>query len=164
MLIVSLAFWFDRPNLVDDESTDGTAAVARRVAEKAGKADALIVIQSKPLPRGWTGNLCAMHQGVERARALNFTWFMFADADVQHDPEIISNLASIASEGRNDLVSLMVKLHCESLPEKLLIPGFRSSGAFQSFCSHQHAGPGCNVWLKASYRSMPIHGTEVWLL
>jgi glycosyltransferase involved in cell wall biosynthesis len=34
--------------LVDDESTDGSADVARRAAEKAGKADALIEIQSKP--------------------------------------------------------------------------------------------------------------------
>ena len=41
--------------LVDDESTDGTAEVARRASEKAGKADALIVIQSQPLPAGWTG-------------------------------------------------------------------------------------------------------------
>src|SRR6476659_7505522 len=51
--------------LVDDESTDGTADVARRAAEKAGKADALIVIQSKPLPPGWTGKLWSMHQGIE---------------------------------------------------------------------------------------------------
>jgi cellulose synthase/poly-beta-1,6-N-acetylglucosamine synthase-like glycosyltransferase len=57
--------------LVDDESTDGTADVARRAAEKAGKADALIVIHSKPLPAGWTGKLWSMHQGIERARALN---------------------------------------------------------------------------------------------
>jgi hypothetical protein len=47
--------------LVDDGSTDGTADLARRAAEKTGKADALIVIQSKPLPAGWTGKLWAMH-------------------------------------------------------------------------------------------------------
>ena len=61
---------------------DGTADVARRAAEKTGKADALIVIQSKPLPVGWTGKLWAMHQGIERARELNPAWLMFADADV----------------------------------------------------------------------------------
>jgi len=43
--------------LVDDESTNGTADVAWRAAEKTGKADALIVIQSKALPAGWTGNM-----------------------------------------------------------------------------------------------------------
>jgi hopene-associated glycosyltransferase HpnB len=110
--------------LVDDESTDGTADVARRAAEKAGKADALIVIQSKPLPAGWTGKLWAMHQGIECARALNPAWLMLADADVLHGAETAANLGLIASHGHYDLVSFMVKLHCESLPEELLIPAF----------------------------------------
>jgi hopene-associated glycosyltransferase HpnB len=110
--------------LVDDESTDGTADVARRAAEKAGKSDALIVIQSKPLPSGWTGKLWSMHQGIERARAFNPAWLMLADADVLHDPETVENLGLIASQGDYDLVSFMVKLHCESLPERLLIPAF----------------------------------------
>jgi len=110
--------------LVDDDSTDGTADVARCASEKAGKADALIVIQSKPLPAGWTGKLWSMYQGIERARALNPTWLMLADADVLHGPETVANLGLIASHGPYDLVSFMVKLHCESLPEKLLIPPF----------------------------------------
>jgi hopene-associated glycosyltransferase HpnB len=110
--------------LVDDESTDGTADVALRAAEKAGKADALIVIQSKPLPAGWTGKLWSMHQGIERARALNPAWLMLTDADVLHGPETVANLGLIASHGDYDLVSFMVKLHCESVPEKLLIPAF----------------------------------------
>jgi hopene-associated glycosyltransferase HpnB len=116
--------------LVDDESTDGTADVARCAAEKAGKADALTVIQSKPLPAGWTGKLWAMRQGIEyaRARAFNPAWLMLADADVLHAPETVANLGVIASDdashGPYDLVSFMVKLPCESLPEKLLIPAF----------------------------------------
>jgi len=110
--------------VVDDESTDGTAEVARRTAEETGKADALIVIQSKPLPAGWTGKLWSMHQGIEYARASNPAWLMLADADVLHGPETVANLSRIASHGNYDLVSFMVKLHCESLPEKLLIPAF----------------------------------------
>jgi len=110
--------------LVDDESSDGTADVARRAAEKTGKADALIVIQSKPLPAGWTGKLWSMHQGIEYARASNPAWLMLTDADVLHGPETVANLSRIASQGRYDLVSFMVKLHCESLAEKLLIPAF----------------------------------------
>jgi len=102
----------------------GTADVARRAAEKAGKAHALIVIQSKPLPAGWTGKLWSIHQGLERARAFNPAWLMLTDADVLHGPETVANLGLIASQGHYDLVSFMVKLPCESLPEKLLIPGF----------------------------------------
>ena len=112
--------------LVDDESTDGTADVARRAAENAGKADALIVIQSKPLPAGWTGKLWSMHQGIEyaRARALNPRWLLLADADVLHGSETVANLGLIALHDHYDLVSFMVKLHCESIAEKLLIPAF----------------------------------------
>jgi len=110
--------------LVDDASSDGTADVARRASEKAGKTDALIVIQSKPLPAGWTGKLWSMHQGIERARALNPAWLLLADADVLQGAETVANLGLIASEGHYDLVSFMVKLNCESLPEKLLIPAF----------------------------------------
>jgi hopene-associated glycosyltransferase HpnB len=110
--------------LVDDESTDGTADVARRASEKAGKADALIVIQSKPLPGGWTGKLWAMHQGIEYARTLNPAWLFLTDADVLHGPETVANLGLSSSHGDYDLVSFMVKLHCESLSEKLLIPAF----------------------------------------
>ena len=86
--------------LVDDESTDGTADVARRASEEAGKADALIVIRSKPLPVGWTGKLWAMHQGVEYARASNPTWLMLTDADVLHGPDTVANLGLIASQCR----------------------------------------------------------------
>ena len=110
--------------LVDDESTDGTADVARRAAEKAGKADRLIVIQSKPLPAGWTGKLWSMHQGFQYAGTLNPAWLMFADADVRQGEETVANMGLIASQGNYDLVSFMVKLHCESLAEKLLIPAF----------------------------------------
>src|ERR1700740_2562128 len=65
-----------------------------------------------------------MHQGIEQARELNPAWLMLADADVLHGPETVANLGLIASQGDYDLVSFMVKLHCESLPEKLLIPAF----------------------------------------
>jgi hopene-associated glycosyltransferase HpnB len=129
--------------LVDDESTDGTADVARRASEEAGKANALIVIRSQPLPTGWTGKLWSMHQGVERARALNPAWLMLADADVLHDAETVTNLGLIASHGHYDLVSFMVKLHCQSIAEKLLIPAF----VYFFFMLYPPA------WIRASRRS-----------
>jgi len=112
--------------LVDDESTDGTTSVARRAAERAGKADSLIVMQSKPLPAGWTGKVWSMHQGIEyaHARGINPTWILLTDADVLHGPETAANLGIIASQGSYDLTSFMVKLRCRSLPERLLIPAF----------------------------------------
>ena len=110
--------------LVDDDSVDGTADVARRAAERAGKADALTVIRSQPLPAGWTGKLWAMQQGVQRARSIEATWLLFTDADVIHGPATAADLGMIAAQGDYDLVSFMVKLHCDSFAEKLLIPAF----------------------------------------
>lgn len=110
--------------LVDDGSTDGTAAAARETVARLGKSDQLTVIESEPLPSGWTGKLWAMRQGIERARALTPEWLLFADADVLQGPSTVSGLAAIADSGRYDLVSYMVRLHCSSAAEKLLIPAF----------------------------------------
>ncbi len=51
--------------LVDDQSSDGTAEVARQAA--AACADRLTIVPGAALPAGWTGKLWAMKQGVERA-------------------------------------------------------------------------------------------------
>ena len=110
--------------LVDDGSTDGTAVVARSAAEKLGKSDQLTVIESSPPPPGWTGKLWALRQGIERARAARPQWLLLADADVVQGELTVSTLAAIATGGRYDLVSYMVRLHCSSLAEKLLIPAF----------------------------------------
>jgi len=110
--------------LVDDGSTDGTADVARATAATLGKHEQLTVIESQPLPSGWTGKLWAMRQGIERARALHPEWLLLADADVVQGESTVSTLAAIAAGGRYDLVSYMVRLHCASLAEKLLIPAF----------------------------------------
>ena len=55
--------------LVDDESRDGTADVARAAARTAGAADRLTVLSGRPLPPGWTGKLWAMRQGIAAASA-----------------------------------------------------------------------------------------------
>jgi glycosyltransferase involved in cell wall biosynthesis len=46
--------------LVDDESTDGTADIARKV-----ELENLQIIRSEPLPSGWTGKLWAQEQGLQ---------------------------------------------------------------------------------------------------
>src|SRR5262249_19724429 len=54
--------------VVDDQSTDGTAGIARRAADAAGSPDRLAVLSGKALPRGWTGKLWAVKQGIAEAR------------------------------------------------------------------------------------------------
>src|ERR1039458_7329508 len=110
--------------LVDDNSADGTAEAAREVAANSSHADALTVIRGEPLPDGWTGKLWAMQQGIEQALRVHPQFLLLTDADVQHSPANVATLVSLAESSGYDLASFMVKLHCRSLPEKLLIPAF----------------------------------------
>ena len=54
--------------IVDDQSNDGTAQVARRVAE--GGRREVIVLRGRPLPAGWTGKVWALEQGIAHASTL----------------------------------------------------------------------------------------------
>ncbi|HYL92633.1 MAG TPA: glycosyltransferase, partial [Alphaproteobacteria bacterium] len=109
--------------LVDDGSTDCTAQVAQEAARGAGQAS-LTVIAGKPIAAGWSGKLWAVQQGIEKALAQQPDYLLLTDADILHGPENISTLIQIAEDGSYDLVSFMVKLHCRTLAEKLLIPAF----------------------------------------
>lgn len=110
--------------LVDDNSTDGTAAAAREAALGNPHSHALTVISGQPLPPGWTGKLWAVQQGIEQALLLQPHFLLLTDADIEHSPENVATLAAIAEHGGYDLASFMVKLHCRTLAEKLLIPAF----------------------------------------
>jgi hopene-associated glycosyltransferase HpnB len=103
--------------LVDDDSSDGTAAIARGVG-----LDRLMVLPGKPLASGWTGKLWAVSQGVEAAGTPTYLWL--TDADIAHAPDTLRSLVARAETGRLVLVSLMAKLRCESLAERSLIPAF----------------------------------------
>ncbi len=109
--------------VVDDGSSDGTAAEARLAA--AGDTR-LIVLEGKPLPAGWTGKMWAVHQGVEEAawRLPEAEFLLLTDADIVHAGDLLARLEAKAEAEGLDLVSLMVRLRCESLWERLLIPAF----------------------------------------
>ncbi|MCU0549502.1 MAG: glycosyltransferase [Leptolyngbya sp. Prado105] len=109
--------------LVDDHSTDGTAEIARSIAQTFD-SDRVRVISAAPLPAGWTGKLWALEQGIQQAMELTPDYILLTDADIQHDPENVKNLVSWAIEDDRELVSLMVRLRCVSFWEKLLIPAF----------------------------------------
>ena len=118
--------------VIDDGSDDGTAEVARAAAvpthicqtqPEVGRRQ-IMVIPGKPLPAEWTGKLWAVQQGIETARALNPDFLLLTDADVVHAPQNVAVLVEIAEHGRYALASLMVKLHCRSAAERLLIPAF----------------------------------------
>jgi hopene-associated glycosyltransferase HpnB len=112
--------------LVDDQSRDGTAEVARRAAAAVGAGDRLTVLSGRPLPAGWTGKLWAQNQGVEAAAALPRppAYLLLTDADIAYAPDELRKLAARAQSGGYVLTSLMAKLRCESSAERMFIPAF----------------------------------------
>lgn len=130
--------------LVDDDSTDDTAAAA-------GTAPNLTIITGQPKPDGWSGKLWALAQGVAASRA---PILLFTDADIIHDPRHLSTLVARLLQShadqadatlphadqtapsqpgtiqhrvgppRTELVSEMVRLNCSSLAERALVPAF----------------------------------------
>ncbi len=103
--------------MVDDNSTDDTAAIARMLPG----AERLTVISGKARPAGWAGKLWAVHQGVA---ATGEELVLLTDADIVHDPRHLSTLVAKLLSSRVDMVSEMVALRCEALAERALIPAF----------------------------------------
>jgi hopene-associated glycosyltransferase HpnB len=100
--------------LIDDNSTDGTAALA-------GSAPNLEVICLASKPPGWSGKLWALHEGVAASRA---PIVLFTDADIVHQPPHLASLLAKMLDAQLDMVSEMVLLNCESVAERLLVPAF----------------------------------------
>jgi hopene-associated glycosyltransferase HpnB len=107
--------------VVDDNSTDRTADAARQAAED--QLDRVTVIDGHPLPPGWSGKLWAVQQGVEQALGIDPDFLLLTDADIEHDSHNVAQLIEIADQGY-DIASFMVKLHCRSVAERMLIPAF----------------------------------------
>jgi hopene-associated glycosyltransferase HpnB len=110
--------------LVDDSSSDGTAAVARAEADRLGRGERLQVLTGEPLPSGWTGKLWAVHQGTLEAEALQPKYLWLTDADIGHAPDNLRSLVSRAEAKGLVLTSLMAELHCQTFAERFLIPAF----------------------------------------
>jgi hopene-associated glycosyltransferase HpnB len=100
--------------LVDDNSTDATA-------ELAGSAAKLQIIRLTSKPAGWSGKLWALHEGIAASRS---TVVLLTDADIVHQPAHLASLIAKLQSGQLDLVSEMVRLHCSSLAERMLVPAF----------------------------------------
>ena len=109
--------------LVDDNSSDGTAGVARAAA--TARPERLALIGGRPLPGGWTGKLWALEQGVAVAmQSVQPHYLFLTDADIVHRPDALRRLVARAEAGDLALTSLMVELRCRSFAERALIPAF----------------------------------------
>jgi hopene-associated glycosyltransferase HpnB len=110
--------------LVDDQSTDGTADIARSIAANSNRE--VTIINGAPLPPRWTGKVWAMHQGIATASSALVPpeYLLLTDADIGYRPEVLKSLVVSARANGRAMTSVMAKLKCDSVAERWLVPAF----------------------------------------
>jgi chlorobactene glucosyltransferase len=102
--------------VVDDRSTDDTAAVVERLAREDRR---LRLVRGEPLPAGWYGKPWACRQG---ARAATGDILVFTDADTAHDPALLAHAVSFLRFAQADLLTLAPRQLIVSFWERLIMP------------------------------------------
>ncbi len=115
--------------VVDDHSEDATWDITSQIARETSEERRVSIVRASDLPRGWTGKLWALNEGVTSPRDTGAieelpTYYWFTDADVSHGPDTLQWLVARAEKDRLDLASLMVLLQAKTFPERALIPAF----------------------------------------
>jgi cellulose synthase/poly-beta-1,6-N-acetylglucosamine synthase-like glycosyltransferase len=97
--------------VVDDGSTDRTAAVARSLGVR--------VLPAGPLPAGWVGKpyACAVGAGAAAGE-----WLLFCDADTELESWCVRSALAHALRHNLDSLSLFPRMRCETLWEQMLLP------------------------------------------
>ncbi len=102
--------------VIDDDSTDGTADVARGVTGLD-----LTVLTPPALPPGWTGKLWALEQG---RQAVTTPYILLLDADIAVAPGLVATLLAKAQAEDLVLVSLMAAPAMKGFWDRWWMPVF----------------------------------------
>jgi chlorobactene glucosyltransferase len=102
--------------VLDDNSDDGTAAVALAAADGDSRVR---VLTGAPLPPGWMGKNWACHQ---LAQAATGDWLVFTDADVIWIPGALAALVAQAQRSQADLLTVWPTQRTDTWPERLIVP------------------------------------------
>lgn len=105
--------------LLDDGSTDGTAALAQKAAE--GQTH-FHLLSGQPRPDGWAGKPWACAQLAEAAIQAGAEWLVFLDADVRLEAGVLEGLLAKAEGEGFQLMSGWPRQVATSPAEKLVIP------------------------------------------
>jgi dolichol-phosphate mannosyltransferase len=97
--------------VVDDESTDATASLARALGAT--------VVTGRPLPPGWVGKPWALQQGLEAAAG---EWVVTLDADVVPGAGLVGALVDAVRRHGYDVMTAGPRFVCSTLAEQVLHP------------------------------------------
>src|SRR5262245_52931709 len=100
--------------VIDDRSTDGTAAEAEAAA---GGDPRVRLLRVRELPAGWTGKMNAVRRGLAKARG---ELVLIMDADTRHVPQTLGAALALQQRRRVDLLSLLPRLDHPGLFSKLV--------------------------------------------
>ena len=100
--------------VVDDRSTDDTAAVVSTVSDPR-----LRLIRGDELPQGWYGKPWACYQGF---RAAQGSLLLFTDADTHHHPELLGRAVGALSQEEAGLVTVSPVQRCVTFWERVVMP------------------------------------------
>lgn len=104
--------------VVDDRSTDDTAAIVARIAKEDAR---LRLVRGAELPEGWYGKPWACVQGL---RASTGEILCFTDADTVHEPELLARSVRGMEEMDAALFTVMPTQACLTWSERLILPQF----------------------------------------
>ncbi|MEV4003752.1 glycosyltransferase family 2 protein [Actinomadura sp. NPDC049753] len=121
----------DEVIVVDDESRDGTARLAKRLGAT--------VVPGAPLPDGWVGKQWALHQGV---RAATGPIVVLLDADMRPKAGLCAALAALLDA--HDLVSAGPRFICDNAVEQALHASLLATLVYR-FGPIGSTGPGTSV-------------------
>ena len=102
--------------VVDDRSTDATAALVRDLASGDAR---LRLISGSELPPGWYGKPWACHQG---ALAATGEILLFTDADTRHAPALLGHAVSTLRATDTDLLTIAPEQQFLSFWERTVMP------------------------------------------
>ena len=106
--------------VVDDGSTDATPAIL--AARAAAHPERLRVLRNDHLPPGWLGKNHALDLASRQPEALAAPWLLFADADVQAPPDLVSRSLAFLEAHPADLLALIPAVDTESFIERAFLP------------------------------------------
>jgi chlorobactene glucosyltransferase len=102
--------------VIDDSSTDGTAELARKAADRDRRAR---IVTNSALPEGWFGKQWACTTG---AKIANGDILQFTDADTVHSPDLVTQSVNAIERTHADLFSVAGRQELGGFWERVIQP------------------------------------------